>query len=267
MTADATPTDKENKQSGVSIRGRSLIGFKCGIVALIVVALVAASKTPAKLATSHPCPKPPTARGWAALDRYDSANEAIMEGPESENRIVFFGDSITEAWNLDESFPGKVYINRGIGGQTIPQFLLRFHQDVVDLKPKLVVILAGTNDVAENTGPETLEDIEGNLASMAEIAESNHFRVVLSSILPVASYPWRKEIQSAEKIATLNNWMKGFAAGRGLAYLDYYSALVDEHYGMKAGLSEDGVHPNKARYAVMQPLAEYAIQDALRIGN
>jgi lysophospholipase L1-like esterase len=209
----------------------------------------------------------PTAGAWAGLGRYESANAALLASSSSESRVVFFGDSITDAWNLDDSFPGKGYINRGIGGQTTPQMLLRFRQDVVALKPKVVVILAGTNDVAENTGPESLDDIEGNLASMAEIAQANHIRVVLSSILPVAEYPWRKEIQSVEKIAALNNWMKGFAAGRGLVYLDYYSALVDDHQGMKAGLSEDGVHPNKAGYAVMQPLAERAIQDALRMGN
>jgi lysophospholipase L1-like esterase len=182
---------------------------------------------------------------------------------QNEDRVVFFGDSITDAWNLEDSFPGKGYINRGIGGQTTPQMLLRFRQDVVALKPKVVVILAGTNDVAENTGPETLEDIEGNLASMVEIAQANHIHVVLSSILPVAVYPWRKEIQPIEKIAALNNWMKGFAAGRGVVYLDYYSALVGEHHGMKAGLSEDGVHPNKAGYAVMQSLAARAIKEAL----
>jgi lysophospholipase L1-like esterase len=185
-----------------------------------------------------------------------------MAGQPSQNRVVFFGDSITDAWNLDDSFPGKGYINRGIGGQTTSQMLLRFRQDVVDLKPKVVVILAGTNDVAENAGPETLKEIEGNLASMFEIAQANHIRVVVSSILPVAVYPWRKEIQPIEKIAALNNWMKGFATGRGLVYLDYYTTLVNDHHGLKAELSEDDVHPNKAGYAVMQPLAEHTIEEA-----
>ena len=127
-----------------------------------------------------------------------------------------------------------------------------------------MVILAGTNDVAENTGPETLDDIEGNLACMAEVAQANHIHVVLSSILPVAVYPWRKEIQPIVKIEALNNWMKGFAAGRELVYLDYYSALVDDQHGMKTALSEDGVHPNKAGYAVMQPLAQRAINEGLQ---
>jgi len=198
------------------------------------------------------------------MERHESANAELLAKPTKQDRVVFFGDSITDSWNLDESFPGKGYINRGIGGQTTPQMLLRFRQDVVGLKPRVVVVLAGTNDVAENTGPETLEDIEGNLASIVEIAQANHIRVVLSSILPVAAYPWRKEIQPIEKIAALNNWMKGFATGRGLVYLDYYTTLVNDHHGLKGELSEDGVHPDKAGYAVMQPLAEHAIEEALQ---
>ena len=204
------------------------------------------------------CPKAPTAQAWAGLSRYRSANAELMAKESKEKRVAFFGDSITDFWNLGDSFPGKGYINRGIGGQTTPQMLLRFRTDVVALRPKVVVILAGTNDVTENTGPETLDDIEGNLASMVEIAQANHIRVILASILPVAEYPWRKDIQPVEKIAALNNWMKGFAAGKWLVYLDYY------HHGMKAGLSEDGVHPNKAGYAIMEPLAESAISEAVQ---
>jgi lysophospholipase L1-like esterase len=206
---------------------------------------------------------PPT-QAWAGLTRYASANADLIAKGSDDSRIVFFGDSITDAWNLEEFFFGKGYINRGIGGQTTPQMLLRFRRHVVALNPRVVVILAGTNDVAENTGPETPDDIEENFASMVEIAQANHIRVVLSSILPVATYPWRKEIQPVEKIAVLNNWMKGFAAGRGLVYLDYYSALVDDHHGMRSELSNDGVHPNKAGYAIMQPLAERAIREALQ---
>jgi lysophospholipase L1-like esterase len=201
---------------------------------------------------------------WAGLKEYQLANAGLMTGPLQSERVIFFGDSITAAWNLESAFTGKHYINSGIGGQTTPQMLLRFRQDVVDLHPRVVVILAGTNDVAENQGPTTLEAIEGNLASMVEIAKANHIRVILSSILPVAAYPWRKEIQPIEKIAALNNWMKGYASGRGVVYLDYYSGLADEHHGMKTALSEDGVHPNKAGYAIMQPLAEKAIGEALQ---
>jgi lysophospholipase L1-like esterase len=201
---------------------------------------------------------------WAGLQRYQSANEELLTRALDKERIIFFGDSITEAWNLDLSFPGKGYINRGIGGQTTGQMLLRFRQDVVTLKPKVVVILAGTNDVAENQGPTTLGGIEDNLASMVDIAEANHIRVVLSSILPVAAYPWRKEIQPVEKIAALNSWMKGYAAGRGVVFLDYFSTMQDERHGLKAELSEDGVHPNKVGYAMMAPLAERAISEALQ---
>jgi lysophospholipase L1-like esterase len=233
-----------------------------GLVVLLML-FAAALRAQSPVTEGHPCPKPLTARAWASSDRYQSANAELIAKQPSESRVVFFGDSITDAWNLEESFAGKGYINRGIGGQATPQMLLRFRQDVVGLEPRVVVILAGTNDVAENTGPETLEDIEGNLASMVEIAEANQIHVVLSSILPVAAYPWHKEIRPVDKIVALNTWMKSFAAGRGLVYLDYYSALVDDHHGMKAAFSEDGVHPDKAGYAVMQPLAERAIKEAL----
>jgi lysophospholipase L1-like esterase len=204
-------------------------------------------------------------RDWASLERYQAANAALLASVPEGHRVVFLGDSITDAWNLEDFFPGRKYINRGIGGQTTPQMLIRFRQDVIALKPKVVVILAGTNDVAENTGPTTLEAIEDNLASMADIAQSNHVHVILSSILPVLSYPWRKDIQPVERISALNNWMKGFAAGRGLVYLDYFSAMQDEHHGLKTELSEDGVHPNKIGYAKMAPLVEQAISEALEI--
>jgi lysophospholipase L1-like esterase len=188
----------------------------------------------------------------------------LLEQQPNEDRVVFFGDSITELWNLTESFPGRNYVNRGISGQTAPQMLLRFRQDVVALRPRAVILLAGASDIAENTGPETLEEIEGNLASMVEIAQANDIRVILASVLPAAVYPWAKQVNAIEKIATLNTWLKGFAGGRGLIYLDYYAALADDHRGMRAGLSEDGVHPNKTGYAIMQPLAARAIQDALQ---
>jgi lysophospholipase L1-like esterase len=181
-----------------------------------------------------------------------------------ENRVVFFGDSITDFWKLDEFFPGKPYINRGISGETTSQMLVRFRQDVIDLAPKAVVILAGTNDIAGNTGPISLEGIEGNLASMAELAQAHGVRVILASVLPAVDYPWRPGLKPAGKIDRLNQWLKSYAAAHGLVYLDYFSAMQDDQHGLPLKLSADGVHPNHDGYAVMQPLAEQAIAQALR---
>jgi lysophospholipase L1-like esterase len=179
------------------------------------------------------------------------------------DRVVFMGDSITDFWNIAASFPGKPYINRGISGQTTPQMLLRFRQDVIDLKPKVVVILAGTNDLAGNTGPETLEQIEGNLASMAELATVHHIRVVLCSVLPAFDYPWRPGLDPAPKIDKINAWMKAYAAEKGEVYVDYHTAMKDERDGLPATLSKDGVHPLPAGYAMMAPLVEAGIEKAL----
>jgi acyl-CoA thioesterase-1 len=200
---------------------------------------------------------------WPDLARYRETDAKLGPPAKGEARVVFIGDSITEVWNLLEFFPGKPYVNRGISGQTTPQILLRFRQDVIALKPKVVVILAGTNDVAENTGPITLAEIEDNLISMVDLAKKNGIRVVLSSILPASSYPWRPEIHSVEKIRALNDWIKDCAAKEGLVFLDYRSAMANDKSGLKAELSEDGVHPNKGGYAVMAPLAEKAIVEAL----
>jgi lysophospholipase L1-like esterase len=155
-------------------------------------------------------------------------------------------------------------VGRGISGQTTPQMLVRFRQDVVALQPKVVVILAGTNDIAGNTGPSTIEMIEDNMASMAEIAKANHIRVVLSSVLPVYDYPWRPGLEPAGKIVALNAWLRSYAAAHGATYLDYHSAMADERQGLKAALTYDGVHPNEAGYRVMASLAEPAIEAALR---
>lgn len=181
-------------------------------------------------------------------------------------RVVFIGDSITESWqtHFAEFFPGKPYVGRGISGQTTGQVLARFQQDVIAFKPAVVVILAGTNDIAQNGGPVTLEMIEDNLASMADIARAHQIRVVLSSVLPVLDYPWRKGLHPAPKIAELNRWMKSYVAKSGAVYLDYYSAMVDSAGGLRAELTGDGVHPNLAGYRVMAPLAENAIVAALR---
>jgi lysophospholipase L1-like esterase len=178
---------------------------------------------------------------------------------------VFYGNSITEGWarHFAAMFPNKPYIGRGISGQTTPQLLVRFRQDVVALKPRAVVILAGTNDIAGNTGPSTLEMIQDNLASMAEIARANGIKVILSSVLPVYDYRWRPGLEPAPKIVALNRWMADYARRNGHVYLDYHSAMADDREGMRADLSYDGVHPNEAGYRVMAPLAESAIVAAL----
>lgn len=204
-----------------------------------------------------------TLRDWANLTRYreDNAKLSPVEG-----RVVFMGDSITDAWGrrYGSFFPGKPYVNRGISGQTTPQMLIRFRPDVIALKPKAVVILAGTNDIAGNTGPMTLEEIEGNLTSMAELAKANGVKVVLASVMPVCDYirP-QTDRRPPEKIVALNEWMKSYAQRNGLVYLDYYSAMLDENKMFKKELTYDGLHPNEAGYAVMAPLAQKAIDAAL----
>jgi lysophospholipase L1-like esterase len=198
---------------------------------------------------------------WAQLGRYRAADEAL---PATEpGRVVFFGDSITDAWvsNGGSFFPGKPYVNRGISGQTTPQMLVRFRQDVVSLHPEAVVILAGTNDIAGNTGPSTLEMIEDNFRSMTEIAKANGIRMILASVLPVAKYSWRPEVANpAEKIEALNGWIKGYCAQEKMTYLDYWTAMAGPDGGMKPGISLDGVHPNAQGYAIMEPLAAAAIE-------
>jgi lysophospholipase L1-like esterase len=206
---------------------------------------------------------------FGQLARYRDANAALKPPAPGENRVVFFGDSITDIWHLDEYFPGKPYINRGIGGQTTPQMLVRFRQDVIDLQPKVVVILAGTNDIAGNTGPMRLEDIEANYASMAELARVHEIRVLFSSVLPVHNYTPRSQDffaqRSPEKILELNRWLKNYVASHAdCIYLDYFSAMVDDKGLMKKDLADDGLHPNAAGFKVMAPLAEAAIGKALK---
>jgi lysophospholipase L1-like esterase len=205
-------------------------------------------------------------RDWPNLARYRDQNAKLGPPPAGENRVVFMGDSITDGWGETTGgfFTGKPYVNRGISGQTTPQMLIRFRADVVALKPKVVVILAGTNDIAGNTGPTSLEAIEDNLMSMADLAKINGIRAVLASVTPAFDYPWRPGMQPAEKISALNVWIKDYATKNGLVYLDYYSAMVDERRGLKTGLTADGVHPNKAGYEVMAPLAEKAIAEAVK---
>ena len=204
-------------------------------------------------------------KDWPNLGRYHDANAQAQAPQPTEKRVVFMGDSITDGWGHNEKFfPGKPYVNRGISGQTTPQMLIRFRPDVIALKPKVVVILAGTNDIAGNTGPSTLEAIEDNLASMAELARVNGIHVVLASLLPVCDYiKPQTNRRPPEQIIAVNAWMKDYTSKNGLVYLDYYSAMLDDKQMFKQDLTRDGLHPNEAGYAVMAPLAEKAIAEAL----
>jgi len=204
---------------------------------------------------------------FGELKRYRDANAALAPPSPKENRVVFIGDSITDYWKLADYFPGKPYINRGVDGQTTPQMLARFRQDVIDLHPKVLVVLAGTNDIAGVTGLARNEDIEANYASMAELARAHHVRVVFASLLPAHNYtPEAKEsfaLRPRERILALNAWLKDYCAKNGLVYLDYFSALIDDHGMLRRDLSDDGLHPNAAGYKVMAPLADRAIASAL----
>ena len=203
---------------------------------------------------------------WANLARYRDANATLGAPAPGETRVVFMGNSITDAWakSFPTMFPGKPYVGRGISGQTTPQMLVRFRQDVIALRPKVVVILAGINDIAGNTGPSTQAMIADNLMSMTEIAKANGIRVVLSSVLPAYDFPWRRGIGPAPKVVALNAWMKCYAAQAGVVYLDYYTKMVDARGGLSPEMASDGVHPTEAGYRIMAPLAEAAIQEALR---
>jgi len=203
---------------------------------------------------------------WANLGRYREDNAKLQAPASGEMRVVFMGDSITDGWGrkYGEFFPGKPYVNRGISGQTTPQMLIRFRPDVINLKAKAVVIFAGTNDIAKNTGPETLEDIENNLMSMADLAHANGIKVVLASLTPVCDYiKPQTERRPPSEIVALNQWIKSYCERNGDVYLDYYSATIDDHQMFKRELTYDGLHPNAQGYQVMGPLAEKAIAQAL----
>jgi lysophospholipase L1-like esterase len=255
------------------------------IVCILIASAVIAS---AQTATPTPSPVDPCAevtaratraenrlKDWPALARYRDDDAKVAAPAKDEPRVVFMGDSITDSWDDPKYggfFPGKPYLDRGISGQTTPQMLIRFRPDVIALQPKVVLILAGTNDIAGNTGPMTLQAIEDNLTSMFELAHANGIRVVLSSVLPISDYEKNKDGQPIirskqrppEQITALNAWMKKYAAAHGGIYLDYFSAMADDKGFLKEELSEDGLHPNQKGYDIMAPLAEQAIVSALK---
>lgn len=202
---------------------------------------------------------------WANFDRYKKKNEILASPSKEEHRVVFMGNSITEGWSQHhpEFFKNKSYINRGIGGQTTPQMLLRFRADVINLKPKVVVILAGTNDIAGNTGPMTLDQILDNIMSMCELAKANNIKVVLSSVLPAEDYSWKPGLNPDKKIPALNKMIKAYCDKTGIIYLDYFSSMANSKNGLIESLTYDGVHPDKNGYLVMEPMVEKAIKKAL----
>ncbi|KAF0129307.1 MAG: hypothetical protein FD155_2535 [Bacteroidetes bacterium] len=205
-------------------------------------------------------------QSWANLERYSEDNMKLKESSVISDRVVFMGNSITEGWSdhMPEFFQGKPFVNRGISGQTTPQMLLRFRQDVIDLQPVVVVILAGVNDIAENTGPATLEEIFGNICSMAELAKVHHIKVVLCAVLPAYDFPWKPGMKPASKIIALNKMIEKYALEQNHTYLDYHSPMTDEQSGLKAEYTYDGVHPNRKGYLLMAELVNAALEKTLK---
>jgi lysophospholipase L1-like esterase len=224
---------------------------------------------------------------WNQLGWFHAANQELLKQPPDSHRVIFLGDSITQAWALDQSFPGKPYVNRGIGGQTTPQMLVRMYPDVLDLKPAALIVLAGTNDIAQNTGPETLTMVEENLMAITELAQRHGIKVILCSVLPISDYalmPPRRGLRTVQRpaaesapprqirtlqrppqqILELDSWMKSYAAGVGAIYADYFSAVADDKGMFKEGYSDDGLHPNDQGFALLAPVAEAAIEKALQ---
>jgi lysophospholipase L1-like esterase len=256
--------------------------FVCSVVVLVMACVSSASQSPVATQAAQGCAElketldrvQARLRDWPELNRYRDANAKTVSPSKGEMRVVFIGDSITDLWSRAAGgfFPGRPYINRGISGQTTPQMLIRFWPDVIALQPKVVVILAGTNDIAGNTGPMTLSMTEDNLTTMAELARAHGIRVVLASLLPVSDYSNNREgkpVKQTERrppgqIKALNEWIKRYAGENRYGYLDYFTAMVDESGMLKKELSNDGLHPNAAGYAAMQPLVEQAIAAALK---
>lgn len=203
---------------------------------------------------------------WANFQKYVAENSTLPKVTPGEQRVVFMGNSITEFWKSTDSafFAGRQYIDRGISGQTTPQMLLRFRKDVIELHPSVVVILAGINDIAENTGPIKLEDVFGNIISMVELAVANDIEVVLCAVLPSSDFYWNPGLKPADKVIALNEMLREYSWTNGIVYSDYYSPMVNEVKGLKSAYSDDGVHPNLAGYRVMEPIVESAIKEALK---
>jgi lysophospholipase L1-like esterase len=246
--------------------------------ALFLASLISPVTAPAQIADDY---KPPGANcclastaqalaeqllDWNQLGRYYADNETLKKQPADPKRVVFLGDSITDGWKLDEFFPGKPYVNRGIGGQTTPQILVRMFPDVIDLKPGAVILLAGTNDIARNTGPETAAMIQENIQAVTELAQLHGIKVILCSVTPVSDYTNGKQTvqRPPSDILRINTWLREYAAKVKASYVDYFPALADDKGMLKDGYSMDGLHPNHKGYELMAPLAEAAIAQALR---
>jgi len=255
-----------------------MFGTKAGIGACFIISICILSGTAGGQQSAQKAPAPADDwqrqreiqlhEDWGDLKHFSEQNRKLPAASAATPRVVFMGDSITEGWK-SHGVPSaaedatKDWVNRGISGQTTPQMLVRFRPDVIALKPAVVVILAGINDIAGNTGDMTLEQTEDNLASMADLAQANGIRVVLCSVMPAFDFPWKPGRQPAPKVVELNTWIKAFAASKGHVYVDYYSAMADERGGLPKTLSGDGVHPNPAGYAIMTPLVEAGIGKAL----
>jgi lysophospholipase L1-like esterase len=215
---------------------------------------------------ADPCVDRKPAADWAYLCRYRADNARTPPPSPRQPRVVFLGDSITEGWRraAPEFFEGNGYIGRGISAQTTQHMLIRFQPDVVNLKPRVVHIMAGVNDIAGNSGPTTMAAIQDDVIAMATLARANGIRVILASVMPAGDFPWRKGMNPAPKIVELNRWLKAYAAREGFVYADYHAAMADPSGTMKPGLAGDGVHPNKAAYAMIEPITQRAIAQALR---
>lgn len=250
------------------------------VIVLVATSVATALAQPTPTPTPTPAPNPDKARAdrlqarltdFPTLARYREANMKLGPPAKGEDRVVFFGDSITDGWKLDKEFPGKPYVNRGISGQSTYHMLLRFRPDVIDLKPKVVVILAGTNDISSTTEQYKLETIKSNLLSMVDLAHANDVRVVLASVIPVSDYNKdssgnpiiRTVLRPPGMVNALNTWIKDLCTKRGLVYLDYFTAMADDKGLLKTEISKDGLHPNEKGYAIMKPLAVAAIKTAI----
>lgn len=253
---------------------------RIALLLLLLSAFASAQQTPTPAAAPAGAPQPKTLdeatdivrrqwvrlQDWPQLGRYRLLNQQLGPPQKSDQRVVFLGDSITDGWKLEQYFPGKPYVNRGISGQTTPQMLVRMMPDVIDLQPRAVLILAGTNDLSANTGPESLQDIERNYRALAELARQHNVRVIFASLLPVSDYGPRPmtDRRPPDQIRALNAWLQQYCRENKLTYLDYYGHMLDDQNLLRKELSRDGLHPNDEGYKIMAPLAEQAIAQTLK---